>query len=124
MSFETDFAAFIEAGVTGNVYPLMLPDKRSYPALTYELNNSRPEYAADGPTAYQLTMEVNCWATTYLEVKTAQAEVRALIDGYTGPMGSFTVFVAQIENELDDYEADTELYRVTILINLLQRANT
>lgn len=121
MTIEQDFYDFL-APVSDHIHPVVLPQKHSLPALTYSLNNSRPQYSADGPSSYPVTMQVDCWATTYAGVKALQSAVRSRVDGYTGVMGSHYVDLVEIDNELDSKEPDTGLYRVTMLIQLFHRS--
>lgn len=121
MTIEESFYTFL-APIGSEIYPLVLPEQRTLPACTYRLNNSRPQYSVDGPSSYAVIMQLDCWAETYAGVKTLQSSVRSLVDGYTGVMGNHYVHGVEIENEIDDFERDTGLYRVTMLIQLFHRS--
>lgn len=124
MSIESDLVTFLLAGLSGplEVYPIVLPEKRTLPALTYQLAGSRPQYTADGPTSYPVTFDLKCWANTYAEAKALQADVRGLLDGYSGQMGSQYAHNVEIDNEFDIHESDRKLYGVSMQINWFNRS--
>ncbi len=121
MTIEKSFYTFI-SGVAGEIHPWPLPERITYPAVTYQLASSRPQYSADGPSNYPVTIQVDCWALSYAGVKTLQSAVRTLLDGYSGVMGDHHVHQVEIEGEVDGFEPDTGLYRVTMFINVFYRS--
>lgn len=104
------------------VYPHFLPEDRSLPAVTYRISSSRPEYSADGPSNHGVTFQVDCWSQVYLDLKKLRDEVKDLLDGYTGELGEHYAHLVQIENEVDTYEPETKLFRVSIFFNVFYRS--
>ena len=108
--------------VTAFIYFLVLPQDRTLPALTLQLDSSRRQYSVDGASHYPARFQVDCWADTYAQVKNLHSQVVARLNGYTGDLGDHYVDGVTIEQELDGYEADTKLYRVTVWIELFYRS--
>lgn len=121
MTIEASLVNFLST-VTTEVYPVVLPEKHSMPAISYYLNSSRRLYTADGPSTYPADIQLNLWATTYSGVKTLQSAVVDLLNGYSGTFGSHYVDPIAIENEVDVYEDDTGYFGVSLFFSIWYRS--
>lgn len=93
------------------VYPMLMPQNPTYPALTYQRIASAPVASLDGMSNLdRVRMQVDCWALTYLAAKNLAAQVRA----------ELTLINALLLLELDDYEPNEKVYRVTMDFSLWQ----
>lgn len=81
--------------VSTRIYPDILPQNATIPAVTYEVISSRPEHdCADGDANYSHTrVELNVFAGTALEAQNTAQAIRktAGLQGYHGTMGTVTV---------------------------------
>jgi hypothetical protein len=121
VSIESSLVEFLQS-VTTEIYPVVLPEKHTLPAISYYLNSSRRRYSADGPSTYPADIQLNLWASTYSGVKTLQADVIELINGYSGTFGDYYVDPIAIENEADVYEDDTGYFGVTLFFSIWYRS--
>lgn len=120
----------IAALVSSRVYPLILPQNATYPALVYsKVSGARLHHLTGSAGRAMPRITVSCWATTYLGAKQLAALVRATLDGFRGtltdgnsPAGTCAASVL-IENELDDYDESAKKYRV-ILDFMVNHAET
>lgn len=96
----------IRAIVDYRIYPLVLPQKESLPAITYRIVTNMPVHAmiSDATlTGYRL--QISCWGETYLSAKSiADAVKTALRDDLNATWGAVTVQRCFFDNELDLYE--------------------
>ena len=128
MSIAAALHAHLVAGLPAetDIHALQLPEKRGeHPAVTYRQTASRRPPTADGTaTVWPVSFQLDLWAYSYDAVKTLQEQVSPLLDDYRGDMGDYRVDGALIESELDGFEPETGLYRVTMFIEMWQRRIT
>lgn len=115
---ETEIIAALTAGsptlVGGRVYSHVLPDGTDMPAITYSRVSTESFNALDGWGGKDLVRtQVDSWAATYDEARRVAAEVRQRMQdaGFKGLM----------VNDFDDFEPDTERYRVSADYMVWQR---
>lgn len=109
-------ASGVSALVDTRVYPLLLPQTPTYPALTYQrISNT----AQNGSTALrQSRWQVNCWAETYVGAEALAAAVKAALEEWTDTDQATQVKMGRVVNELDDYDDEADVYRVMIDVML------
>lgn len=119
MSLESSLFTFVTGDpavgplIGSKMYPGKLPQKPEMPALTYNRISSGQDYELEGAEVgvRPARFDINCWDDGYEGMLALGAAVRASLSGYMGPMGADTVQAILIEDEHDDYEADTQLWR-------------
>ena len=89
--------------VGGRVYPQLVPQTATRPAIAYQRISSIPEHSHSGfsslsRTRFQLTLEGN----TYAEALSLALAVRRALSGARNTVGDLTV-VTMVENESDGY---------------------
>ena len=93
------------------VYPMLMPQEPAYPALTYQRIANDPIASLDGNSNLdRVRLQIDCWALTYLAAKNLAAEVRA----------EMATIGALLLLDLDDYESNEKVYRVTMDFSLWQ----
>lgn len=99
--------------VAARMYPILLPQEPSYPAIVYSLASSTRLHALDGPPGRAShRVQIDCYAETYKEAHQLAAAVRQRLDGYAGLMGSTEVGYVSLDNEQDLYDDDARVHRV------------
>lgn len=90
----------------GRIYAMFLPDGVTIPAITYQRVGTESINSFAGSSELDhVRMQIDCWASGYAEAKAMAAEVRQRMQG--------SGFKALLSNEFDDFEPDTERYRVS-----------
>lgn len=89
--------------VGSRVYPQLVPQTATRPAIAYQRISSIPEHSHSGfsslsRTRYQLTLEGN----THAEALSLALAVRRALSGVRNTVGDLTV-VTMVENETDGY---------------------
>lgn len=109
--FLTDDATI--AGLIGSrVYPDILPQSVTYPALTYSEVSGVRVRDFDGPTGRaRLRISIHSWSETSLQRNQLADAVRTALDGYAGLMGTTSVGNIILDNELDIFEEEVPVYR-------------
>jgi hypothetical protein len=98
---------------TIRAYPMILPQDWTAPAITFQrISANRWRHLAGPAGRNAVRVQIDCYAATYNGAKTLAEAVRGVLDGYTGTMGTFTVGAVSLENDLDGYNADTDIYRI------------
>lgn len=118
MSISSDLRTFLLADATlttligTRMYPLVLPQDPTVPAITYQIISGHRFHSTDGACGLSTPrIQYDCWAATYLEVESLFEALRKRLDGYQGLAGSSQVQAAFFESERDDYEDEAKLYR-------------
>lgn len=65
------------------IYPLVLREDTTFPALTYQVISTvtEPTFTSLGVRKYRI--QLDCWADTYLGAATLRDAVMTALDGYT-----------------------------------------
>jgi hypothetical protein len=119
--FAEGFFDFLSDGATNaasRIYPNALPQGVVLPAIRYFKVSDPPERTHSGPSKlahprYQL----DCFADgdeAYKDAVTLAEQVITLIDGYVGPMGTFTVHAGFRDEMHDDFDPETGRYSVSV----------
>lgn len=88
------------------VYALVLPKATSYPAITYQVISNSPTTSLKGSRKPdRVRVQVDCWAKTYGAAMSLLAQVR--------PLMAAAGFQGVADNAFDDFEEESELYRVS-----------
>lgn len=106
MTIEQDIFNALDGLVGGRVYPLVMPEKGTKPAIVYTRIGSNPENTLDGgATIDQIRIQVDTYANTYAETKTISASVRSIMESAS--------FKGTLQSDQDLFEPDIKLYRVS-----------
>ncbi|MDA8212162.1 MAG: DUF3168 domain-containing protein [Clostridia bacterium] len=114
--------ANLTALVGNRIYPLVLPQKGSYPAITYQkVSGPRLHALQTDPGTAHPRFQISCWAQTYSKAKAVVKQVQAALQDFSGIMGGaggVQVDAVLFENEFDLYEEETEgktgLYHIPV----------
>lgn len=101
-------SAPVTALVGTRVYPMMLPQGPTFPAVVYQRISTVPDMLVDGPGFAPIRMQLSMWATTFGGARTLADAVVTALHGYHGG----ELRLSRLINLLDDYEPDTKLFRV------------
>jgi len=115
MHIEEALVSHIKANGISRIYPLVLPQKVIYPAVTYQKIAGTFEHSMGGDTGFAYPdYQFVCYAKTYTEVKETAKILRLLLQNLSAVIGEINIQAVLIENEIDDYEYETELYSVLL----------
>lgn len=114
MSLETALRTYTLAGATvaalagTRMYPRVLPQTPTLPAIVYQRIDTRRLHDMAGPDGLPRTrMQVTCWAADVAGAVAMAAAVRERLDGFRGAWGSEAVGACLCvgERDIDDPEA-------------------
>lgn len=120
---ESALRTYILAGtavadlVGTRMYPGKMPQEPTLPLLVYQRVSGPREHDMNGAAGIaNPRIQIDAWATTYAGTKALATAVRKRLDGYSGDTGSpaVNVIVAMLLNDRDFYDAETELWRVSM----------
>lgn len=109
------------AGLVGTrVYPLVLPQNPTLPAVVYQEMHSQALAAADGDTGRrESSFQLSYWAASYAGAKAGKAALLALLVGYSGG----GIERIDVEWTHDDFALETDWWREIVEIGVLWRSN-
>jgi len=112
--------AGVKAIVVSRVYPLVMPQKTTLPAITYQTTALKPDRTMAGNTGRMTaTIQINAWAETHVGVKALAQALRTALNDYSGAMGSDTIQRSRVETEKDGWDEETGFYRVSMQITII-----
>jgi len=115
MYIEEALVSHIKANGISRIYPLVLPQKATFPAVTYQKIAGTFEHSMGGDSGFAYPdYQFVCYAKTYTEVKETAKILRLLLQNLSAVIGEINIQAVLIENEIDDYEYETELYSVLL----------
>jgi hypothetical protein len=102
-------------GLAGNrCYPVKLPERAEFPAITYFEVSGRENNTHDGYDKTSVNRwQVSCWAKTYKEAKELADSVKQQLRAFSGSL-IHVVRKSILENEMDLYESDTGIYHIPV----------
>ena len=127
MTIEEALSAYLNSKtelidiVGDRIYPIVLPQNPTYPALTYFKVSGLALHDAD--IAYP-RFQLSSWGEDYADVKTLAAAVKEVMQRFKGIMGGTGgVKVSQVvyENELDLYDSVTGIYHIPADYKIIYR---
>jgi len=119
MVFEEAFFTYLSGSVDRPGYPVVFPDKVTFPAWRYQRITGAPGVTHDGDSGVEsVRIQVSCYGLTYAEVKAMAAQVKTALSGYSGAMGAYDT-ACRILNETDLYEAEGKLHHTAIDVEIL-----
>lgn len=105
--------AGVSALVATRVYPVVLPQAPTFPALTYQLiSEIRPSHIGGPGHLPGALYQVTAWGTTLLSVRAVLDAVRGALDGYQGTVGTVVIQASILEEQRDDpgYQPEVGIY--------------
>jgi hypothetical protein len=101
-------ATSVTALVVDRIYPLLMPQDPTLPAVTYQRISDNPINSLSGHGGLDNPrIQIDCWATSYSAVKTlSNAVIKA--------MDLSTSYKSLRMSDQDLYEDGTEIYRVSM----------
>jgi hypothetical protein len=88
------------------VYALSVPADGIYPCIVYQRISTFPMRSHSGNYMERPRFQISCWGNSYAEAKTVSEAVKTALD-----LNQVNFKLATKENELDDKEVETILYR-------------
>jgi hypothetical protein len=115
MSFETDLfallnanagvTALVGAGAAARIYPVLAPTDVARPFVTWQRIASEPSDYAGRPGGERISVQLDCWADTFDDVKALADAVRIAIEASLGAVRGV------LETDTDFFEDGARLYR-------------
>jgi hypothetical protein len=93
-------------GTNYPVYALSVPTDGTYPCIVYQRVSTLQVRSHQGNEIERPRFQISCWAKTYTGAKTVSEAVKTVLD-----LNQVNFKLATKENELDDKEVETNLYR-------------
>lgn len=116
MAFEEGLFTYLStyaglAALVGTrIYPMLLPQQPTLPAVTYQRISTPRLHEFEASFLPHPRFQFDCWAGDFLAAKNVAEQVRLALDLYTGAMGAETVEVSIVEDERDTYEPDVDIW--------------
>ena len=102
----------VGALVSTRIYPDDLPQKPTYPAITYQrISNSGQNGSSN---RRESRWQLNCWGETYDDVTDLAAAVKAFIEEWHDVSETPGIAWARVINEFDDFDDETRTRRSLI----------
>ena len=94
------------------IYPVFVPQDASYPCLSYQVISTTASYDFQGESTTESRIQFDAWAEDYMNCKTIQKALRAVIDAYDGVLSEGTRVLGAFRSlETDFFEPDSRMYR-------------
>lgn len=108
------FARLGSTAAGSRVYPLKLPQNPTLPAVTYhEISAGKVHAMGQDSNVVRVRVQLDSWAGSYSAVRSLATEVKAALSRFKGSAGGVTVQDVFENNEIEFYESDTQLHRVS-----------
>lgn len=117
LSGYTTLAALIGT----RVYPSLLPQNATYPAVSYRrVSSERPPVMGDDTGIVRARFQFDVWATSYSGMIAVKELVREAMQRYSGT-ATVTILETFILMDMDLYEDDTRIHHGVIDVEINYR---
>lgn len=100
-------ASAVSSIVSSRIYPQLLPQKPTYPAITYNQVSAIRVEDLSGPAGKaRKRISINCWAITEKAAHQLADAVRHTINGFNGHWADTNVGSVRLDNEFDFFEQE------------------
>jgi hypothetical protein len=101
--------------VSNRIYPVVLPENPTYPAVTYQrISAVRASAMSTDTGLVQTRVQVSIWSTLYSEAKSVKEQVRAALQRWRGTVLGLVIEDTFIENETDLYQPEIPVYHLPV----------
>jgi len=113
-----------QAGITNlvstRVYPVIMPQKPTFPAITYNDDDSNYTESFDGQTDHvQSIFQLDGWSKTYAEATTVGTAISTALKNTSGSFGGITIQRCTVlSGPVTVYEDSVEAYRQTYIFSI------
>lgn len=98
--------------VSTRIYLVNLPQSPSYPAVTIARVSGVREHNLSGPSGLaRPRISISGWGTYYNAAKNVAEAIRQTLDGFSGTVSGVDIQSVHLENEIDLYEDEPEVFR-------------
>jgi hypothetical protein len=104
----------VSALIATRIYPLLLPNRATLPAATYQVISTTPLYdLQDRVNVTKLRLQIDVWASTYVAARSTAEAILSALDNFSGSLPNSTrVFGIQLRSSTDYFEHEALTYRV------------
>jgi len=94
--------ATVDSLVSTRIFPNIVPQGESMPAVTYQMISAVPQETTDTAQGWRVgRFQITCWAETYSGAKELSEAVRKDLHRYSGTVNGVVIDSIMLENELD-----------------------
>jgi len=104
----------IKAIISQRVTQDLLPQKPTYPALTFYRISTERNRAMGGSSVQKPRFQIDCWDTSRNGAMALADAVRGQLDWESGALGTSTILHAECIDERNDYDADAKVFRTSL----------
>lgn len=111
--------ASVTARVGSRIYPLILPQDPTYPAITYSPIGTRRAPTFDGaPSLIGSEIEIDAWGQTLADAETLGGILEGLLENFCGVFGAvdgLRIYQVLIDADVTVFETEPAAYRRSLL---------
>lgn len=115
---KTELYAHLTANVpavAGRIYPVLLPQNPTYPAITYRLISDPREYSLDGADGLvEARYQIEAWAKLESQVDAIVEVIRLAMNAFVGVFGLIDVSRARNVGGVDLYDPEVEVHHTAV----------
>lgn len=106
--YQLSTYAGLSTYVDDRIFPIIMPQNPTFPAITYQRISTNRTQAMDGATGHENPwFQIDIWSENYSELKAIEIQL-------LGAMDAATAYTSLLQNRQDQYESGLEIYRATL----------
>lgn len=101
--------------VSTRVYPKIMPQQPTMPAIVYQMiDNDRVQAHRGQTTGAKARFQVTCWGSTTASCEAVSEQARLAMIAASGSVASVTINGVTCEGEVEGYEPDTMRHYIAL----------
>lgn len=115
MRLEEAISGYLQSKLNNAMYPFLLPQKHSLPAVVYfPVSVERMHSLMEDTGFVKQRLQFACFGKSYKAAVETAKTIQAELQNFTGVMNGLTIGGVLLMEEVSNYEADTDIYSVTL----------
>lgn len=102
----------VSSRIASRIYPRVLPQTPTLPAVVYQRLTTTPTHSHDGASDLDMSrLQLDVWADTYAEAREAAIAIRTTLDGERGMWSGMWISAVLLDSADDFFEDATRMWR-------------
>jgi hypothetical protein len=115
MRLEEAVSSYLQPKLNNALYPFLLPQKSSLPAVVYFPVSVERMHSLKVDTGFvKQRLQFTCFGKSYKTAVETAKKIQTELQNFSGVMTGITIGSVLLMEEVSNYESDTEIYSVSL----------
>lgn len=104
----------VSAIIGDRIFPVVIPQEKSLPAITYERVDTDPNDTKSGVSTLDVPLiDIDLWGKDFAVLKDLAKKIRTALDRFSGTKQGIIIQSIQYQNQIVGFSSEKELHHLT-----------